>query len=610
MKTKLISMVLTVAMAVSPAATMIHAADYSSGYQNEPTGTYYQIFNDVPSSHWAFSYIGDMVQRGVLNGYPDGNFYPNNTVTRAEFAKIMVGAAQIPVYQPGYKYFQDVEVDAWYAPYVHSAYPFLSGYVYRTGRYYKPNDAALREDIAVALVKLKGYDISYATTSTLSDKFDDISSISNDARPYVAVAVERGLVSGYGDRTFRGQNTISRGEAAAMLWRAYQYGNDNKVFDDDQYTASGNNYYDDDDNYYDDDYGYTETPSVTATPTPTPKPTRTPRPTSTPIPTPEPTEEPTPTSTPEPTPTPEPEKEWEVRTVDGVYIDENMSFEYMTYDLNNNWLYYYDSEANEINIYDVYEDEVIPFIDCSEINVMEDTLETVIGTPDESKGNYYKDMTVHGIGYDSYMNRLYVTISTDTMSDIGGLSDIYIGDRIKGVFYINLGDDTLSNFTESDRIISGSYGDNLYSGTGVYFSIIDRDNYEILTKLGNPVGGVIPVNNFIIDGKWYYLKYEAGPIMYETYDYSETKIIRDFEKISIAASNSNNFYVLDSEDRLIRCDLDGNLSVLFNLSDVAIKDMKRLFFSVNDYHEMIVTDDEDVVLLPDDTCLRVIRKVR
>lgn len=609
MKTKLMSMVLTVVMAVSPAATMIHAADYSSGYQNEPTGTYYQIFNDVPSSHWAFSYIGAMVQRGVLDGYPDGNFYPDNTVTRAEFAKIMIGAAKMPVYQPAYKYFQDVETTAWYAPYVHSAYPFLSGYDYGTNnRYYMPDEPAVREDIAVALVKLKGYEDDYADTSILSTMFTDVSSISLDARPYVAIAVERGLVSGYDDRTFRGQASITRAEAAAMLWRAYQYGNDNKVFDDDQYTASGNNYYDDDDNYYDDDYGYTETPSVTATPTPTPKPTRTPRPTSTPTPTPEPTEEPT------PTPTPKPEKEWEVRTVDGVYIDENMSFEYMTYDLNNNWLYYYDSEANEINIYDVYEDEVIPFIDCSEINVMEDTLETVIGTPDESRGNYYKNMTVHGIGYDTYMNRLYVTVSTRIISDIGGLSDGFINGGVRGVFYINLDDDTLSNFTKLDNdnmIICGSYGENLYADEGSGFTIVDRETYDELARRNFVPGSVIAVNNFAINGKWYYLKYAEGPMVYETYDYHDTEMIRYFGRSSFAASNSNNFYVLDSEKRLVRCDLDGNLSILFNLSDVEIKDMKKLSFSSGEsYREMFVTDNEDVVLLPDDTSLRVIRKVR
>ena len=577
------------------------AVGYGEELQNQPSKTYTQTFStfsDVPESYWAFSYIEEMVDRGVLSGYPNGRFYPDNNVSRAEFAKIMVTAGGILLSYDSTQYFQDVPISHWSHPYVSSAMYYLTGYNTPYGNYYYPDQAALREDIAVALVKLKGYDLLGADESILTTMFTDASSISSDAKKYVAVAVERGLISGYEDNTFKGQSSITRAEAATLLWRAYQYGNDNKFVPTDDSSAEVIN------PTIMPEYEVTEEPAVV--PVKTKEPIEDPIPT----PTPEPMEEPTPTPTPEPTPTPKPEKEWEVRTVDGVYIDENMSFEYMTYDLNNNWLYYYDSEANEINIYNVYGDEVISFIDCSEINVMEDTLETVIGTPDESKGNYYKDMTVHGIGYDSYMNRLYVTVSTRIISDIGGLSDRYIGDNIKGIFYINLDDDTLSNFTESDRIISGSYGDNLYSGTGVYFSIIDRDNYEILTKLGNPVGGVIPVNNFIIDGKWYYLKYEAGPIMYETYDYSETKIIRDFEKISFAASNSNNFYVLDSEDRLIRCDLDGNLSVLFNLSDVAIKDMKRLFFSVNDYHEMIVTDDEDVVLLPDDTCLRVIRKVR
>ena len=289
-----------------------------------------------------------------------------------------------------------------------------------------------------------------------------------------------------------------------------------------------------------------------------------------------------------------------------------MSFEYMTYDLNNNWLYYYDSEANEINIYDVYNDEVIPFIDCSEINVMEDTLETVIGTPDESKGNYYKDMTVHGIGYDSYMNRLYVTVSTHTISDIGGLSDGFIGSiGIRGVFYIELDTNDVSIFTELDyddnMIISGSYGENLYADV----TIVDRQTYNKQARLSIESGIPIHVNNFMVDGKWYYLKYaQNGSMVYETYDYHDTEMIRYFGRASFAASNSNNFYVLDSEKRLVRCDLDGNLSVLFNLSDVEIKDMKQLSFSLSDYHEMIVTDDEDVVLLPDDTRLRVIRKVR
>ena len=575
------------------------AVGYGEELQNQPSKTYTRTFSDVPESYWAFSYIEEMVDRGVLSGYPNGRFYPDNNVSRAEFAKIMVTAAGILLSYNSEQYYQDVPVSHWSYPYVSSAMYYLTGYNTPYGNYYYPDQAALREDIAVALVKLKGYDLLGADESILTTMFTDASSISSDAKKYVAVAVERGLISGYEDNTFKGQSSITRAEAATLLWRAYQYGNDNKFVPTDDSSVE------------------VISPTIipeydTEEPTNAPIKTKEPIEDPTPTPTPEPTEEPTPTPTLEPTPTPEPEKEWEVRTVDGVYIDENMSFEYMTYDLNNNWLYYYDSEANEINIYDVYEDEVIPFIDCSEINVMEDTLETVIGTPDESKGNYYKDMTVHGIGYDSYMNRLYVTVSTHTISDIGGLSDGFIGSiGIRGVFYIELDTNDVSIFTELDyddnMIISGSYGENLYADV----TIVDRQTYDKQARLSIESGIPIHVNNFMVDGKWYYLKYaQNGSMVYETYDYHDTEMIRYFGRASFAASNSNNFYVIDSEKRLVRCDLDGNLSVLFNLSDVEIKDMKQLSFSLSDYHEMIVTDDEDVVLLPDDTRLRVIRKVR
>lgn len=580
------------------------AVDYGEELQNQPSKTYAQTFLDVPESYWAFSYIEEMVDRGVLSGYPNGRFYPDNNVSRAEFAKIMVTAAGILLSYNSEQYYQDVPVSHWSYPYVSSAMYYLTGYNTPYGNYYYPDQAALREDIAVALVKLKGYDLLGVDESILTTMFTDASSISSDAKKYVAVAVERGLISGYEDNTFKGQSSITRAEAATLLWRAYQYGNDNKFVPTDDSAIEVIN--------------PTQIPEYEVTEEPTAVPVKTKEPIEDPTapPTPEPTEEPTPTPTLEPTPTPEPEKEWEVRTVDGVYIDENMSFEYMTYDLNNNWLYYYDSEANEINIYDVYNDEVIPFIDCSEINVMEDTLETVIGTPDESKGNYYKDMTVHGIGYDSYMNRLYVTVSTHTISDIGGLSDGFIGSiGVCGVFYIELDTNDLSIFTELDyddnMIISGSYGENLYADEGSAITIVDRQTYDKQARLSIESGIPIHVNNFMVDGKWYYLKYaQNGSMVYETYDYHDTEMIRYFGRASFAASNSNNFYVLDSEKRLVRCDLDGNLSVLFNLSDVEIKDMKQLSFSLSDYHEMIVTDDEDVVLLPDDTRLRVIRKVR
>ena len=60
-----------------------------------------------------------------------------------------------------------------------------------------------------------------AADESILNMFSDSSSISDPAKKYVAVAVEQGLISGYDDSTFRGQSTITRAEAAAMLSRAF-----------------------------------------------------------------------------------------------------------------------------------------------------------------------------------------------------------------------------------------------------------------------------------------------------------------------------------------------------------------------------------------------------
>lgn len=225
---KLIATVLSTVMVSGSFAAL--AVDYGEEYENHPQQQTSQSFSDVPSTHWAFDYIGEMAQREVISGYPDGRFLPENQVTRAEFAKIMVCAAGMRVSNTNQTSFTDVYTSDWYCPYIEAAKEYLTGYSTASGMVYRPTTPALREDIAVALVKLKGYDTSVVDESILN-MFSDSYSISDSAKKYVAVAVERGLISGYDDNTFRGQATITRAEAATMLWRAFQYGNDNKVTD-------------------------------------------------------------------------------------------------------------------------------------------------------------------------------------------------------------------------------------------------------------------------------------------------------------------------------------------------------------------------------------------
>ncbi|MGN1115172.1 MAG: S-layer homology domain-containing protein, partial [Candidatus Ornithomonoglobus sp.] len=46
-------------------------------------------FVDVSENHWAYEYISSMAERRIIEGYDDGTFLPEKTVTRAEFAKML-----------------------------------------------------------------------------------------------------------------------------------------------------------------------------------------------------------------------------------------------------------------------------------------------------------------------------------------------------------------------------------------------------------------------------------------------------------------------------------------------------------------------------------------
>ena len=236
-----------------------------------------QKFSDVPQSHWAYQYISELVNRGVIAGYPDGTFRPDGTVTRAEWAKIMTLAAGIVPTDNGV-YFKDVSAAHWGNIYINAAKDYLVAY---TDGLYRPDQAAVREDVTVSMVKLKGYSIEGANTYILT-KFIDINSISENLKPYVAVAVEKELVNGFADGTFKGQSTLTRAEAATLLWRAFQYGNDNKTV----INATNPPMSTPNTSYKNPKHTPAPTPTLTPTPIPTPTPVPTPIPTPTRVPTP------------------------------------------------------------------------------------------------------------------------------------------------------------------------------------------------------------------------------------------------------------------------------------------------------------------------------------
>lgn len=354
MKKKSVSIILAVILLMTQ--IVVFAKDYSD---------YPQRFWDVPKDHWAFGYISELVDKGVLNGYEDGSFRPDDTVTRAEWAKIMVLAAGLPLvygFETPDRYFDshfwDMH-DHWANPYVNAAEDYLAAYADGS---FKPDQAAVREDVTVSMVKLKGYDVSKVDYSYLS-RFSDMNSISNSLKAYVAVAVEKELIDGFEDGTFRGQDTLTRAEAATLLWRAFQYGNDNKVVD---------------------------TPTSTPAPTPTQKPEEV-KPTETPKPTPkpEPTEKPEPT--PKPTEEPEPEPEPKPYKADTLVKVDNGFVDYVLDD-NDNIYYTNGKKIMKVDVYSKEEEEIL------------DTKDLTIDTDEYT----LDDFKIWGICYDEYRDRLLV----------------------------------------------------------------------------------------------------------------------------------------------------------------------------------------------------------
>jgi hypothetical protein len=166
-------------------------------------------FSDVSCSHWAYPYIMYLYSNGVVSGYPDGTFRPDNTVTRAEFAVMMTRARGL-TYTGGLSDFPDVPPSHWAYPYVMAAKQagIISGYPDGT---FRPDNLVSRAEIAVMIRGARGW----TYTGGLSD-FSDVPP-SHWAYPYVMAVKQKGVVSGYPDGTFRPDNSATRAESSVMV---------------------------------------------------------------------------------------------------------------------------------------------------------------------------------------------------------------------------------------------------------------------------------------------------------------------------------------------------------------------------------------------------------
>ena len=176
---------------------------------NAFVGTLTPTFGDVPATHYAFNAVQFLSDAGIVSGRTSGDFDPNASITRGEFAKIICLAARLTPGTGGSASFSDTS-GHWAAGYIEAAKTagLISGYPDGT---FRPNNLITRAEIAKLVVLGAGF-----ATDTSGAGFSDIAT--NWAKDFILTAANNGVVNGYSDGTFRPNNHATRAEASVMVY--------------------------------------------------------------------------------------------------------------------------------------------------------------------------------------------------------------------------------------------------------------------------------------------------------------------------------------------------------------------------------------------------------
>ena len=224
------------------------------------------VFSDIAPSHWAARYVKEALNMGLVRGYPDGTYRPNNRITRAEGVAVMARFGELPMQAslntPSYP---DLTASYWGTPFIESAK--TAGMLdYIDGHNFEPRRELTRAE-AVSMLSKTQY--AKASADTLTDwtvgfapeitaplvaenviqnsepssgtagmpvagggdivpapgkqvqlkGYADVGngSFAKDSIKYLATA---GVMTGYPDGTFKPGRVVTRAELAALLVKA------------------------------------------------------------------------------------------------------------------------------------------------------------------------------------------------------------------------------------------------------------------------------------------------------------------------------------------------------------------------------------------------------
>ncbi len=199
-------------------ATENTTTDTGTGSENSVnTGTesenILKTFGDLPSGAWYQEAVGYVVSKGLMSGYGNGKFGPNENLSRAQLAQILYNNEGQPT-PTGTSSFADVASGSWYANAV--IWANQKGIVGGYGKdLFGPDDPITREQLAVMLWR-------YAKNPSATNEelhFSDADEAGSFALEALKWAVEKGIITGYGDGRIDPKGLANRAQVAQMLMR-------------------------------------------------------------------------------------------------------------------------------------------------------------------------------------------------------------------------------------------------------------------------------------------------------------------------------------------------------------------------------------------------------
>ena len=176
-------------------------------------------FQDLDSVEWARTAINGLAMRGMINGRDQYTFDPNANITRAEYCQILMGAINA-LNAKGESTFADVPSTAWYynAVSVASQLGIVSGY--GDGNF-GPNDLITRQDMALMTYKTAKIMNKSLEPVNAEITFEDSHEISDYAFEAVMTLQKAGIINGMTDTTFEPHSNATRAQSAKVIFDTF-----------------------------------------------------------------------------------------------------------------------------------------------------------------------------------------------------------------------------------------------------------------------------------------------------------------------------------------------------------------------------------------------------